>query len=116
MATPQLPMADNCEPPVETAYWPQAGKYGLQASGRRCQLQSGWQRLAAASANDFPGHAQRMQDELIVEAELGGIEDRLPSVHHIRIAGDAPRFVANDAITMLAGGVSGVLIAMKPRV
>ena len=86
-----------------------------QCTRQRRRLRSGRLGLARASADGFPGYAQRMQDELIVEAKLGRIHNGFPSVHDVRIAGDAPRFVANDAFTMLARS-GGVTVALKPGI
>jgi hypothetical protein len=77
-------------------------------------LGSGRLGLAVALTDVLPRHSQRVQDEVIVEAEFGWIQDGLPSVHHMGILRDAPGLVVDNASTMRAGGVGGITIAVEP--
>ena len=96
---PHIPKPGTCGPPV--------GCFGQS-------LGSGRLGLAVALTDVLPRNSQSVQDEVIVEAELGRIQDGLPSTHHMGILRDAPGLVADHAITMLASGLGGVTIAVEP--
>ena len=92
---------------------------GLDGANRRGwhgELRGGRLGFALAYAGLNPGDAQCVQDEQIVNAQSGWILNRFPSVHDVRVAGNAPRLVADDAFTMLANCFGGITIAMKPGV
>jgi hypothetical protein len=57
-----------------------------------------------------------MKKEMIVEIELGRIEDGLPGIHGPGIASDAPELVAEGCIAEFAGGLSGITIDVKPGI
>lgn len=62
----------------------------------------------------FPGHAERVQDEVILDAEPPRVQHCLPCIEDLRIASNAPRLMANDSVAELTGRVGSVTIAVKP--
>jgi hypothetical protein len=57
-----------------------------------------------------------VQDEAITGIELGRVQYGFPGVQDMGIACNAPRLVTVDSVAILAGGVGGVTIAVKPSV
>ncbi|HYV76453.1 MAG TPA: hypothetical protein VFB24_19560 [Candidatus Binatia bacterium] len=57
-----------------------------------------------------------MKKEMIVEIELGRIEDGLPGIHGLGIQSDAPELVAEGCIAEFAGGLSRITIDVKPGI
>lgn len=72
-------------------------------------------RLAAAlAALPHPCDAQRVQDDGVAFRQFARIQNNLVSVINILIESDAPGFVANDSMAMLAGRFRAVTIAVIP--
>ena len=55
-----------------------------------------------------------MQNQLIMQVEPGWVEDGLPCISDVRIAGNAPGLVADQSAAIFASGVGGITIAVKP--
>ena len=62
-----------------------------------------------------PGDAKSMQDQLIVQTQLGRIEDGLPSLQDFEVLGDTPELVASGGLAIFASKVGSVLAGLIPR-
>jgi hypothetical protein len=61
-----------------------------------------------------PGYAERMENQLIVQAQFAGIEDGLPGPKDLEILRDAPGLVLSVVPAILARAADEVLVAIKP--
>src|SRR5215472_7219877 len=72
-------------------------------------------RIARARTGIVPPcHAQSMQDESVAFGEGGGVNDRFVSVEDRLVSRETPRFVAHNALTVLASRVCAVPVAVLP--
>jgi hypothetical protein len=60
---------------------------------------------ASARRIGNPSNTHRVQTDLVTDAEAFGIQDSLIGVPYDFVLGDAPGFVANDALAVLTGAV-----------
>jgi hypothetical protein len=61
-----------------------------------------------------PCDAKRVEDQLVVQTQLGRIEDGLPRKQDFEVLRYAPELVFG-ALAILAGELGGVGVAIKPR-
>lgn len=69
--------------------------------------------LALALTRPAPQDAQSVEDNRVANAQFAGVGDDLVGVINCAVDGDAPGFVADDAVAVLTCGLSSVTVTMK---
>jgi hypothetical protein len=62
-----------------------------------------------------PGDAKSVEDQFVVQTQLGWIEDGLPRPQDFEVLGYAPELMVLGASAIFAGEIGGVPVAIKPR-
>jgi hypothetical protein len=61
-----------------------------------------------------PGDAKSVQDQFVVQTQLGWVEDGLPRSQDLEVLGYAPELVVVVPLAILAGDLGRIPVAIKP--
>jgi hypothetical protein len=62
-----------------------------------------------------PGDTKSVQDQFVVQTQLGWVEDGLPGSQDLEVLRYAPELVMVVALAILAGNLGRIPVAIKPR-